>query len=197
MIESVDPSPRYTQPEVLKITGLAPAVLQTWINRGAIQLAEQNPGYGRRRLYGPLDVVKLAIMRRMADLNIALSVSREIAEAAVAELAEKNKIDWNLYISLRPGEGINTIASAPLMKYGPTVGDPRNMLVSEFVAPFESGGIFSRRDRQPSGERPINPQHRELLARSGIHAEPVIIFPLGEVVNGALAQMRALDEASE
>ncbi|PIK72778.1 hypothetical protein CS379_12100, partial [Methylobacterium frigidaeris] len=67
---NVDPlAPRYTQPDVLRITGLKPTVLQTWINRRAIELAEQNPGTGRKRLYSENDVVKLAIMRRLSDLS--------------------------------------------------------------------------------------------------------------------------------
>jgi hypothetical protein len=40
----------------------------------------------------------------------------------------------------------------------------------------------------------INERRRESLAREGIHAEPIIVFPIGEIVNGALAQLRALDE---
>src|SRR5262245_35231283 len=99
-----DSTPRYTQPEVLLVTRLKPAVLQTWINRGAIALAEQNPGTGRRRLYSRLDVVKLAIMRRLADLQIALAVSKEIAEVTANDLERGNAIDWDLHIFLRPDE---------------------------------------------------------------------------------------------
>jgi DNA-binding transcriptional MerR regulator len=190
--------PRYTQPEVLQVTGLKAPVLQTWVNRGAIRLSEQNPGIGRRRLYSALDVVKLAIMRRMADLSIDLSVSKEIAEAAVKKLSTNGEMDWNLYISLRPGARDSLILSAggPLSLFSPRVGDTIHMRVSEFVEPFEGTGLLDRRECEDrfSERRPINPERRETLARAGVHAEPVIIFPLGEVVNGAIAQLRAIDE---
>ncbi len=194
--------PRYTQPEVLRVTRLKAPVLQTWVNRGAIQLSEQNPGTGRRRLYSALDVVKLAIMRRMADLSIDLSVSKRVAEEAAAALAKNNEIDWGLFISLRPkaatdeSVSINVVTYTPLGSFGPTIGDARNMRVSDFVEPFEGIGLFDRRRRTArfSDDRPIDAERREVLARMGIHAEPVIIFPLGEVVNGALAQLRAIND---
>jgi len=199
MIASQLVLPRYSQPEVLQVTRLRPAVLQTWMNRQAIKLSDQNPGYGRRRLYSMLDVVKLAVMRRMADLQVALAVSREIAEAAADDLGVKGKMDWNLFIFLRPSEGtsgptVSIIGSSPLIAYSPTVGDARHMRVSDYVEPFE--GFLSRRDRKSmSEERPMNPDRRQALAREGVHGEPVIIFPLGEIVNGALAQLKAVDEA--
>lgn len=190
---------KFTQPEVLKVTRLKPSVLQTWMNRGAIALTDQNPGTGRRRLYSACDVVKLAIMRRMADLSVDLSISKKIAEAAVDELIKKGQMDWNQFIFLRPKTAteekisFQMFGSSPLMEFSPTIGDAQHMRLAQFVEPFEGIGIFDRRDRVSfSDERPINPARREMAARAGIHAEPVIVFPLGEVVNGALQQLAAL-----
>lgn len=193
-------TPRYPQPEVLQVTRLRPAVLQTWINRAAIKLSEQYPGYGHRRLYSALDVVKLAVMRRMADMQLSLAVSQEIAEGAADRLLETGKIDWNLHIFLTPkaatsGPTIEIAGSSPLMAYSPTVGDARNIRVSDHTEPFEGTGFLNRRIRNPlSQDRPIDQDRRENLARQGVHAEPVIVFPLGEIVNGALAQLRAIDD---
>lgn len=200
--------PRYTTPEVLLVTNLRPEVLQTWINRNVISLNLQNPGRGKRRLYSALDVVKLAIMRRTADLELALATGVEIAEDAAERLEKQGSFDWNYYLSFHPrnasaGDGINiTNSEAEMAKLRSITGDPDNMRVSHFVETFES--TFSRRDKPSlaklreakakSGERPINPDKRYALARMGFHAEPVIIFPLGEIVNGTLVQLETLEE---
>lgn len=191
---------KYTQPEVLKVTRLKPAVLQTWINRTAIRLSDQNPGIGRRRLYSALDVVKLAVMRRMADLSIDLSLSKTIAETAAAELDRDGRIEWDLYIFLRPKtatENSSVTVDSGLLPFSPTIGDPQNVHLKSLVYPAGRGStIFERRDRDPADRSRgrMNDARREALARQGIHAEPVIAFPLGEVVNGALAQLAAINE---
>lgn len=204
-------TPRYNPSETLKITGLKPETLQTWVNRGMIELAEQNPGRGKRRFYSALDVVKLAIMRRTDDLNIALSVACDWADWAAEILLRDNEIDWEFYITHRPSNNSSnsvsvTTSGSRFSKYAGVHGDPRHMLVSDLVEPFE-GVIGSRRVKkrlrdmiQSTGEesnssdsRPIDPASREYLAQRGVHAEPAIIFPLGEIANGALAQLRAIE----
>jgi hypothetical protein len=205
--------PRYSQPDVLRVTRLKAAVLQTWVNRSAIELAEQNPGYGRRRSYSALDVVRLAVMRRMADMRVDLSVAKEIAEAAAENLTRHGRIHWNQYIFLRPTaateedvkfEVIMASGMSKLTKYGATIGDPAYMRVSDLVEPDRF--IFPRRPRVSLAERlptgitkdveDVDDVTRERLARAGVHAEPVIVFPIGEIANGALAQLRAIDEAT-
>jgi len=202
-------TPRYTQPVVLAVTGLKPAQLQTWVNREVVQLFEQNPGSGRRRLYSALDIIKLAIMRRLANLQIDLSVSRTIIEDTEKIIGQHGEVEWNLYLvmPLRDPEAPIQIVGSSNMRFlgfGPMIGDPWNIRLSTLTEPFEDTGIASRR-RKPTveqmlsgdDERPIDPQRREVLAANGIHAEPVIVFPLGEIVNGTLAQLRARGIAAE
>lgn len=196
--------PRYTPPEALTVTGLDNMLMQAWLKRGVVISRDPNPGRGKRRLYAPIDIVKLAILRRTDDLGIALSTGREIAEGASEVLLRDGGMDWNLHIFLRPrkDETLTIMTSGDgLAKFEPSIGDARKMPVSHFTESFEGTGIFNRRkksritDPDYSNERPIDPERRETLARQGIHAEPVVVFPLGEIVNGTLAQLRAIDEA--
>lgn len=201
-------TPRYTGPEVLKVTLLKPETLQTWVNRKVVTLAEQNPGRGKRRLYSASDVVKLAIMRRCDDLKIALSTSTDLAESVEKLLADGQTIDWDFYVFLRP-RSENTaqnvevaVYPAPdgLSKYDTTTEDPFLIRLSRLVESHFEGLFGNRRkkrglnDPDYSEDRPVIPERREAFARQGFHAEPVIVFPLGEIVNGTLAQLRALDE---
>lgn len=191
---------RFTQTDVLAITLLRKDVLQTWMNRKVIALGDQNPGTGRRRLYSPLDIVKLALMRRVADLGMALSIGVDLASEAERVLLAGRPPGWNEHLSMRPDaatrkeRSISIIASAGYsllaLAYGATVGDAFEMRVSSFTEPFESG--FQRRVRTGREDRPIDPERRAALARQGIHAEPVVIFPFGEIVNATLLQVEDL-----
>lgn len=194
---------KFTQGDVLAVTRLRKPLLQTWINRNVIALGRQNPGSGRRRLYSALDIVKLALMRRIADLGLDLAVGRDLAAEAERMLLEGREIEWELHLTIRKKEAthepikVEIVASAGYstlsLKYDETVGDARDMVVSQFTEPFES--TFSRRKREWMVEgRPIDPRKRALLARAGLHAEPALIFPFGEIVNGALLQIEAIEE---
>jgi DNA-binding transcriptional MerR regulator len=194
---------KFTQGDVLAVTRLRKPLLQTWINRNVIALGRQNPGSGRRRLYSALDIVKLALMRRIADLGLDLAIGRDLATEAERLLLEGREIEWELHLTIRKREAthepvrIEVVASAGYsalsLKYEQVVGDAQDMLVSRFTEPLES--MFSRRTRNWMVEgRPIDPQKRALLARAGLHAEPALIFPFGEIVNGALLQIEAIEE---
>lgn len=207
--------PKYRQWEVMAVTRLKPTVLQTWVNRGAIELSEHNPGSGRARLYSAVDVVKLAIMRRTSDLCIDLSKGKQIAEAATEELTDSGVVDWNEIIYLRasdlsPSQGYRPPSSlehspdpfaTPLERCGSYMMDPARQRVSDLVEPDPKVFPRRRREREMSRRRssgdippePINEKLRQKHAEQGYHAEPVIIFPVGEIVNGALLQLRAVD----
>ncbi len=269
-------SPRFAQPDVLRVTGLRAPVLQTWVNRGHIRLSEQNPGTGRRRLYSPIDVVKLAIMRRLYDFGIDITYSQELAEDVARKLQEKGEIEWNLYSQwIPPIPGVTIITAPRSMKFNYIVGDPWHMRVSRFVEPVwprrrDRHDLASMRDRSRQREgvltalkeagvefrkrkldldrptklqaaqealrqaganatdahhaavrealaeaatsyfveiagvkleivdsedgRAIDPERREQLAAHGSHAEPVLIIPVGEIANGTIAQLQAIEE---
>lgn len=207
-------TPRFAQPEVLAVTGLASGVLQSWLSRGHITLSEQNPGTGRSRLYAPLDVVKLTIIAHLSRFSIPITYSSKLANYVVNRLEEESAISWELFCS-PPGDIKRSVTS----EFGPTeemrlglgIGDLHNMRVSTFT---EGNLVLNRRENTdlPKGDRaevmarlaqihgfapgpgnPINPEKRARYARQGIHAEPVLIVPVGEIANGALLQLDAID----
>jgi hypothetical protein len=193
----------YTQADVLAVTRLRKELLQTWINRHVIELAEQNPGSGKRRFYSAIDVVKLGLMRRVADLGLDLSIARDLASDAERMLLEGRDVPWELHLSIKKqdatqrGVTFEVVASAGYsllaLKYGAVVGDARDLMVAHFTEPFES--IFRRRTRVFLEERhSMDPVRRDALAKAGLYAEPAIIFPFGEIVNGTLLQLAALRE---
>lgn len=195
---------QFLQADVLDITRLRKELLQTWVNRNVVTLSQKNPGSGKRRLYSVLDIVKLALFRRIADLGLALDIGRDLAGEAERLLTGGGGVEWELHLSLKKSEAVHkeveftVIASAGhsvlSLNYGGTVGDARHLLVSHFTEPFES--IWHRRTRTWSDDRPIDPELRANLAKQGIYAEPVVIFPFGEVVNGTLLQIAARCEAA-
>src|SRR4030095_4693703 len=75
--------PQFSQSEVLWVTKLAAATLQTWVNRGIVDLSERNPGTGKPRQYSALDVCRLSIMRSLTDLGISVSTAQSIANDAI------------------------------------------------------------------------------------------------------------------
>lgn len=54
--------------------------------------------------------------------------------------------------------------------------------------------MWMRRDHLDDENRPINPERRDALARIGYHVEPILIMPIGEIVNGALLQLLEIAE---
>lgn len=206
-------TPRFTQPEVLRVTKVKPVLLQTWLARGALVLTQQHPGSGRRRLYSPLDVVRVAVMRRLADFRIDLSVSKSIADACVDELDKQGSIAWEEVVEHRMHEAtepppyqLRVAARAgysPLAALGSKRHDWVEVRLTEILEP-PFGTDFEARRTSPSniaGLRQgydhlgkLHPEVRAEMARQGIHAEPVLLIPVGEIVNGTLLQLVALVE---
>jgi len=193
---------RFTQADVLSVTKLRKELLQTWVNRGVVKLGEQNPGTGKRRLYSALDIVKLGLMRRVADLGLELDIGRDLASEAERMLLNGRKVEWEYYLSIRVDAAtqrdvnVTIVASAGYsvlaLKYGAIVGDAHDMRVSRFTESFDM--VFSRRTRTGGDDRPVDPARRDALAKAGVYAEPAVIFPFGEIVNGTLLQIQALRE---
>src|SRR5579871_6542260 len=66
-------TPRFNNSELMWVTGLSLATVQTWVNRGLIRIQEQNPGHGRRRLYSARNLFSLAIAARLAESKLPIS----------------------------------------------------------------------------------------------------------------------------
>lgn len=66
---------KYTQKDVVRLTGVKPSTLQNWINRGIVTLQEKHPGKQFKRSYTFVDVVGIAAMVEMTGLNIPPAVA--------------------------------------------------------------------------------------------------------------------------
>ncbi len=207
---------QYTQAEVLRVVkGLRPKTLQNWNDRDLVQIREANPGRQGKRLYSQTDIVKLAIMSRMSELNIPLIVSRAIADTTTLTFSKK-AISWDLHLFLKPQNMEKLLAiveggeNIPIGLLGLQMQDARYLRVSDFTGTVHpssqaklgkpmtftdangrsTGGTVSI---VSGGEQKIDQVYRLEMARKGRHAEPIIVFPLGEIVNGTLAQLRVQD----
>lgn len=186
--------PFMTQAQLLKVTGAEAEWVQTWVNRGHIQLEQQNPGRGKPRRYSELDAIKIAIFSRMAAFGIAIDRTKEIAETIENVLRKDGRFEWEelLIISyleqrrkrptMKALENAGFLVSAgfsDFAKLGLEQDDLNNFRLSTFAEWWRGGG----RSRRGWDER-IIPEKREAMAREGIFAEPIFVFPIGETVNG-------------
>ncbi len=77
-------APQFVNAEVMRATGLSTATVQTWANRGLITPAsEKNPGLGQRRLYSLENVIWLAVMGRVTEFGLPVSMAGMIASGFV------------------------------------------------------------------------------------------------------------------
>jgi DNA-binding transcriptional MerR regulator len=73
---------QFVNSDVMRAAGLNAATVQTWVNRGLIQPAsEQNPGHGQRRLYSTKNVIWFAVVGRLTEWGLTVSLAVDIAEA--------------------------------------------------------------------------------------------------------------------
>lgn len=75
----------WTQGEVLKFTGLVPATLQNWVNRGLISPKIKNPGKAQRRFYAPIEVLKLRTVASLTAIGITPAVAVEVVTHCLDE----------------------------------------------------------------------------------------------------------------
>ncbi len=79
-VRAVVRSPLFSHAEALAIAGLSAEALLTWHRRG---FAPETPGRearkGNRRAYSTLDVIGLALAKRLADAGCALSQAQALA----------------------------------------------------------------------------------------------------------------------
>jgi hypothetical protein len=72
----------FVNDEVAKATGLTPAQLQTWVNRGLVKPAsERNPGTGSRRLYSAYNVLVIALKKHITEFGMPVSTADSFVTA--------------------------------------------------------------------------------------------------------------------
>ncbi|MEQ9257510.1 MAG: hypothetical protein RIG84_00280 [Roseovarius sp.] len=191
-------TPFLGQPNLLKVTQARADQVQTWVNRQHVEIAQPNPGRGKSRLYSELDAMKIGVMVRLAAFGISVVRAAEFAAYVDRRYRENKPIPWDEFTKIsfisqmRPDHSFVVSQGAPHMNLGISSGDTEHMRIATFTEWFR-GVAPSRRDG--SGE--IVPEARDRLAAAGIHAEPFLFFPIGEVVNGIRAQVSAMRMAEE
>lgn len=184
------------QPSLLRVTLARTDQVQTWVNREHIKIEQPNPGRGKSRLYSELDAIKIGVMVRLTAFGIPVTKAARFAAYVEQRYVDDTPLRWNEFSQISFKSQINPDAelilssNAPAMDLGLSEGDTEHLRVSSFAEWFR-GVIPNRRD----GEGDIVPERRTELAKAGIHAEPFLFFPLGEVVNGIRAQVSAIREA--
>lgn len=180
----------------------------TLTSRGHIRNIMPTEGQGKKRPWNALGVIELAILRRTDDLGIRLPTAINFVGAVLSYLEKRGGIDWSARVSFHPTTGASSsgritidMTYADLSAYGLITGDAADDRVSRYTESFE--GVVCRRRRKwrigkpkPEDAGRVIPEIRDELARRQIHAEPVIIFPIGEVVNAVLLQLAEMHEAA-
>lgn len=70
---------RFTKSEVVQITGVPPLTLQNWLHRNVINVSpKQKGGTGNRRLFSPFDMVKIATVMQLSEMDVPPSRANEI-----------------------------------------------------------------------------------------------------------------------
>lgn len=73
---------RFDTKEVAFVAGVDVGKLQNWLTRGVIQLnCEQNPGRGQSRKYTPYEVVRIRLMKKLADVGVPLVTAFKLTAA--------------------------------------------------------------------------------------------------------------------
>ncbi len=183
--------PFITQPDLLQVTMARADQVQTWVNREHVKIEQPNPGRGKSRLYCELDAVKIGVMVRLAAFGIPVTRAAKFADYVEGRYRAGQPLDWDEYSHIsfqsqmrQSGHFIASVA-APYMDLGLSEGNAADLRVSK----------FSEQTRATlTNGKAIDNRQREKLAAIGIHAEPFLFFPLGEVANGIRQQVAQLRE---
>jgi DNA-binding transcriptional MerR regulator len=186
MIDIDIKEPRFTQPEVIEVTELSRTTLQTWANRGLVDLVDQSPGTGKRRLYRALDIVQLEIMCKLTAFGVSPSRAKEMAEEATEKFENTGDYEPNALIVVRP----------PMEDRADTV------IVSSYRRPYSLG---DHHYYAYSGD----PEHMTLKNLAGISnrmivasamlgvpngAEAILVIRIGEIIKNVLTRIRLMAE---
>ena len=97
--------PQYVNRDVLKATGISLGTLQTWLNRGLIRPSSDiNPGTGQRRMYSTADVLRAAIMNRLTDFGVSISVAADMCQRIGSDVPTSTMFLQMLSIDLLPAD---------------------------------------------------------------------------------------------
>jgi hypothetical protein len=155
--------PQFSQTEVLWVTRLAAATLQTWVNRGIVDLSERNPGTGKPRQYSALDVCRLRVMRSLTDLGISVSTAQSIANEAIGLILAVDLSDAikNTFVVIRASSQFTT-------EHG----------TAKFIEGF-TWRLFREYDSRAS-------ELFGLRLKESLPDEPILVLPIGGIVHNIL-----------
>ena len=73
--------PIFNSADVVAATGMQPATLQAWANRGILRVSDsqRNPGPGQRRLYSALDIARITATQALIGLGVSAATAAQIA----------------------------------------------------------------------------------------------------------------------
>ena len=173
---------QFAQRDVLAVSKLDAATLQTWINRRLLDLG--NPGTGKRRLYSALDIVRLAIMQRLTGFGVGVTRARDIAMDVTNALQDGGKVSDSLVFTVFPQHpaprGLTIISATERpSRFGDfdtagMIGDDHEITLAHLLG------------------RSKHPDALEVLG--GIH-DTVLVVCVGRIVEAVLSKLEALGSA--
>lgn len=178
-------TPRFTQPEVLQVTGMRADVLQTWINRKIIALPDHSPGTGRRRLYAPIHIINLKIMWRLNSLyGVAPTAAARLCIDATGSMEVDGSWERSRVMVLKPFTQIFTDAATgkvievreyETLHVGILTGDPQDITLKEMA-------------RMSDAAHPEYPDRPDLI--NG--ADSMLVLRTGEIIHSVLTQLEQI-----
>lgn len=78
--------PKYSNADVLRVTGIKMGTFQMWLNRYMVKLSDRNPGKGQQRTYSAEDVLRLAIIAKLVNCGFPPSTAATMLDAATDRL---------------------------------------------------------------------------------------------------------------
>lgn len=181
--------PKFIQPEVLEVSSISADTLQTWVNRGLVELVEQSPGTGRRRLYRALDIVRVEIMRNLTSFGVSPSRAKEMAEDATEELESIGKCRADSVFVVRPaveGEKDTIVYSRDKEPY--RLGDHHHSLIP--------GDPESLTLKKLAGMSNFSAQISDAIGRPN-GGEAILVVRIGEIIKNVLRRIEIMTQKDQ
>jgi hypothetical protein len=187
--------PIFRQPDILELTLGDERLLQIWVQRGHVPLAEPNPGRGRFRMYSRLDAVGVKIRFQLNPFGIDVGRSSGIAEAVKARLLRDGAIDLrsHLVLDAHRMQGPAFTPRAEGVAYLERDGD---VVGQVFYAGYDHLHML--------GEEYLDADHDPIAkltkpwigaTRASAPVQCVLVIPIGEIVTDTLAELDRIAEA--